>query len=126
MSSGGQVTHLLAEQREGNERARSELMALVYDELHRMAARYMRSERPDHTLQATALVHGAYLQLSKPPDANGQNRAHFLAVAATTMRSTLIDYAAPTAPISAEVANQSFRWRNRWSSPKGDPENSGP
>jgi RNA polymerase sigma factor (TIGR02999 family) len=93
MSSGGQVTHLLAEVREGNERARAELIALIYDELHRMAARYMRSERTNHTLQATALVHEAYLQLSQQQDAIWQNRAHFLAVAATTMRSILIDYA---------------------------------
>ena len=61
MSSGGQVTRLLAELRQGNERARSELITLIYDELHRMAARYMRSERPNHTLQATALVNEAYL-----------------------------------------------------------------
>jgi RNA polymerase sigma factor (TIGR02999 family) len=93
MSSGGEVTRLLAELRGGNERACTELIALVYDELHRIAARYMRSERPGHTLQATALVHEAYLQLSKQQDANWQNRAHFLAVAATTMRSILIDYA---------------------------------
>jgi RNA polymerase sigma factor (TIGR02999 family) len=93
MSSGGQVTRLLAELRQGNERARSELITLIYDELHRMAARYMRSERPNHTLQATALVNEAYLQLSKQQGANWQNRTHFLAVAATTMRSLLIDYA---------------------------------
>lgn len=93
MPSGGEVTRLLAELRGGNERARSELITLIYDELHRMAARYMRSERPNHTLQATALVHEAYLQLSRQQDANWQNRAHFLAVAATTMRSILIDYA---------------------------------
>jgi len=93
MSSSGEVTNLLAELRGGNESARSELIRLVYDELHRMAARYMRGERPNHTLQATALVHEAYLQLTKREDANWQNRAHFLAVAASTMRSVLIDYA---------------------------------
>jgi RNA polymerase sigma factor (TIGR02999 family) len=93
MSSPGQFTRLLFELREGDEGARSELIALVYGELHRLAARYMRRERPDHTLQATALVHEAYLQLSQQQDANWQNRAHFLAVAATTMRSILIDYA---------------------------------
>jgi RNA polymerase sigma factor (TIGR02999 family) len=93
MASGGEVTRLLAELRDGNQHARSELIALVYPELRRMAARYMRSERPDHTLQATALVHEAYLQLVKKQDVSWQNRAHFLAVAATTMRSILIDYA---------------------------------
>jgi len=93
MSSGGQVTRLLAELRGGNEGARSELIALVYDELHRIAARYMRNERPEHTLQATALVNEAYLQLSRQQHSNWQDRAHFFAVAATTMRSILIDYA---------------------------------
>jgi RNA polymerase sigma factor (TIGR02999 family) len=68
-------------------------VALVYDELHRLAARYMRSERPEHTLQATALVHEAYIQLIRQQDVSWQNRAHFLAVAAATMRSILIDYA---------------------------------
>jgi RNA polymerase sigma factor (TIGR02999 family) len=93
MTSGGEVTRLLAELRAGNQQARSELVALVYPELRRVAARYMRAERHDHTLQATALVHEAYLRLLKKQDASWQNRAHFLGVAATTMRSILIDYA---------------------------------
>ena len=93
MSSGEEVTRLLAEMRQGDERARSRLITLVYDELHRMAARYMRSERPNHTLQATALVHEAYLQLSKQHPAGWKDRAHFLAVAATNMRAILVDYA---------------------------------
>ncbi|HEY6291341.1 MAG TPA: sigma-70 family RNA polymerase sigma factor [Terriglobia bacterium] len=93
MTSGQEVTRLLAELRDGNQQARSELIALVYNELRRMAARYMRSERPGHTLQATALVHEAYLQIFKQQDVSWQNRAHFLAVAATTMRSILIDHA---------------------------------
>lgn len=93
MSSGGEVTRLLAELKDGNQQARSELIALVYDKLRRLAGRYMRSERPEHTLQATALVNEAYIQLVKQQDVSWQNRAHFLAVAATTMRSILIDYA---------------------------------
>src|ERR1700680_4903095 len=93
MSLGEEVTRLLAELSNGNEHARSELIALVYDELHRIAARYMRGERPGHTLQATALVHEAYLQLVKRQDANWQNPVHFLSVAAATIRSILIDYA---------------------------------
>ena len=93
MSSGGQITRLLAELREGNERARSELSALGHNELHRMAARNTRSKRPNHTRQTTALVHEAYIQLFKQPDVNWQNRAHFLAVTAMTMRPILIDYA---------------------------------
>jgi hypothetical protein len=61
MSSGGNVTRLLAELKQGNQQARGDLIALVYGELRRLAARYMRTERPEHTLQATALVHEAYL-----------------------------------------------------------------
>jgi RNA polymerase sigma factor (TIGR02999 family) len=99
MSSAGEVTRLLAEWREGNGHARSELFNLIYNELRRMAARHMRSERPNHTLQPTALVHEVYLQLARQAEPNWQNRAHFLAIAATTMRSILIDYA---------------RARNRW------------
>jgi RNA polymerase sigma factor (TIGR02999 family) len=93
MSSTGEVTRLLAEWREGNEHARSELFNLIYNELRRMAARHMRSERPNHTLQPTALVHEVYLQLARQAEPNWQNRAHFHAIAATTMRSILIDYA---------------------------------
>jgi RNA polymerase sigma factor (TIGR02999 family) len=93
MSSGGNVTRLLAELKQGNQQARGDLIALVYGELRRLAARYMRTERPEHTLQATALAHEAYLQLLKQQDVSWQNRAHLLAVAATTMRSILIDYA---------------------------------
>jgi len=93
MSSGGEVTRLLAELRDGNEHARSRLFTLVYTELRRIAARYMRNERPNHTLEPTALEHVAYFQLAKQPEPDWQNGAHFLAIAATTMRTILIDYA---------------------------------
>src|SRR5712692_7074837 len=69
------------------------LMPIVYRELRRLAANYMRQERPDHTLQPTALVHEAYLRLVGQAERNWQNRAHFFAVAAQSMRTVLIDHA---------------------------------
>jgi RNA polymerase sigma factor (TIGR02999 family) len=89
----GDVTVLLRALTEGNQQAASQLVPLVYDELRSLAARYMRRERPDHTLQATALVHEAYLKLVKQRSANWQSRVHFFAIAATIMRRILIDYA---------------------------------
>ena len=89
--SGGDVTRLLAQLRDGHQEAADQLVPLVYDELRRMATAYMQRERPGHTLQATALVHEAYVRLvgEAPP----QNRAHFFAIAANTMRRILLDYA---------------------------------
>jgi RNA polymerase sigma factor (TIGR02999 family) len=89
--SGGDVTRLLAQLREGNREAADRLVPLVYDELRRMAGAYMQRERPGHTLQATALVHEAYMRLVVREPA--QNRAHFFAIAAHTMRQVLLDYA---------------------------------
>ncbi|HKE95505.1 MAG TPA: sigma-70 family RNA polymerase sigma factor [Povalibacter sp.] len=89
----GDVTQLLAELQDGRPDAASQLIPLVYDELHRLARRQMRRERPDHTLQATALVHEAYLRLVNQPQRTWQNRAHFIAVAAQVMRHILVDYA---------------------------------
>ena len=93
MPAPGDVTSLLAEIRRGNRSAESELIPLIYDELRRLAAYYMRRERPDHTLQATALVHEAYLRLSKQQEVAWQNRAHFLAIASSVMRRILVDHA---------------------------------
>ena len=87
------VTHLLIEMRAGKADAMTRLMPLVYRELRRLAAHYMRGERPDHTLQPTALVHEAYLRLVGQPDRNWQNRGHFFAIAAQAMRAILVDYA---------------------------------
>jgi RNA polymerase sigma factor (TIGR02999 family) len=86
------VTQLLLEWRRGNHQALDQLMPLVYDELRRLAQHYMRSERPDHTLQATALVNEAYLRLIDS-DVSWQDRAHFFAVAARLMRRILVDHA---------------------------------
>ena len=91
--AAGDVTQLLAELQDGRPDAASQLIPLVYDELHRLARRQMRGERPDHTLQATALVHEAYLRLVNQPQRTWQNRAHFIALAAQIMRRILVDYA---------------------------------
>ncbi|MDQ3010452.1 MAG: ECF-type sigma factor, partial [Acidobacteriota bacterium] len=87
------VTELLREWRNGDEQALEKLTPLVYDELRRLAARYLRRERPNHTLQATALVNEAYLQLIAQPQLDWQNRAHFIGVAARLMRNILVDHA---------------------------------
>jgi RNA polymerase sigma-70 factor, ECF subfamily len=87
------VTYLLQELRAGKADVMSRLMPVVYRELRRLAAHYMKQERPDHTLQATALVHEAYLRLVGQTHRNWQNRAQFFAVAASTMRAVLIDHA---------------------------------
>jgi len=88
-----EVTVLLTQLAEGDEQAASRLIPLVYRELRQMAARQMRRERVDHTLQTTALVHEAYLKLVEQTPASWQNRAHFFAVAAQVMRHILIDHA---------------------------------
>ena len=79
--------------RQGDEQALAALLPLVYDELRRLAARYMRRERPGQTLQATALVHDAYLRLLKDSHLSWQNRAHFFGIAARSMRQILIERA---------------------------------
>jgi RNA polymerase sigma factor (TIGR02999 family) len=88
-----QVTQLLVRWREGDQRALDELMPLVYKELRRLAAHYMRGERPGHTLQTSALVNEAYLRLAGHEQIEWQNRAHFFAVAAQAMRRILVDHA---------------------------------
>lgn len=77
----------------GDARAASRLLPLVYDELRRLAASYMRRERPGQTLQATALVHEAYVRLVRPGDQPWHGRTHFLAIAALSMRQVLVDRA---------------------------------
>ena len=93
MSASSEITSLLDEWRSGKDDAFDRLFALVYDELRSLASSYMRRERPDHTLQTTALVNEAYLKLVGNRDALPQNRLHFFAVAAKVMRQILIDHA---------------------------------
>ncbi len=92
ISSDG-VTQLLEDWRSGNAEALDDLLPLVYDELRSLAARYLRRERPEHTLQPTALVHEAYFRLSGKTHVQVENRAHFFAVAAQAMRRILVDSA---------------------------------
>jgi len=89
----GAITELLELARAGNEPAVDQLVPLVYGELRRIAARFMRRERPGQTLQTTALVHEAYLRLLKDQDISFQNRAHFLGIAARSMRQILVEHA---------------------------------
>ena len=92
-SSPQKVTQLLANWGHGDAAALEELTALVYEELHRLAQHYMRGARPDHTLQATALVNEAYLRLVDQTSPDFQNRSHFFAVSARAMRQILVDHA---------------------------------
>ncbi len=92
-SSTAEVTTLLNQLAEGDQEAAARLVPLVYDELRRIAAARLRRERPDHTLQATALVHEAYMKLADQRDAKWQNRAQFFGVASQVMRRILVDYA---------------------------------
>src|SRR5215210_7342124 len=87
------VTQLLIELTRGNHAAIDALLPLIYDELRSLASNYLRRERPDHTLQPTALVHEAYLRLVDQTRVNWQNRAHFFGVAAQMMRRILVDHA---------------------------------
>ncbi len=91
--SPGDVTTLLVQLKNGNRDAQSRLIPLVYAELRRLAGVYMRRERSGHTLQATALVHEAYLRLAGHEGISWQNRAHFFGVAANIMRRILVDHA---------------------------------
>jgi len=87
------VTSLLKRHSDGDPDALSKLIPLIYHELHRVASSYLRRERPDHTLQSTALVHEAYLRLINQKEVNWNNRNHFFAVAAQLMRRILVDHA---------------------------------
>src|SRR5215467_12529858 len=87
------VTNLLVRWSDGDDAALAELTPLVYEELRRLAHRHMGAERPDHTLQTTALVNEAYLRLADQSNPRWQNRAHFFAVAAGAMRRILVNYA---------------------------------
>jgi RNA polymerase sigma factor (TIGR02999 family) len=88
-----EVTQILQEWSHGDPGAAARLMPLVYEELRRRAAAYLRNERPDHTLQATALVHEAYLEMVDQKRANWRDRAHFAGVAAQLMRRILVEHA---------------------------------
>ena len=88
----GEVTLLLRAMKSGDQTASEKLLPLVYQELHRLAKAYMRRERPDHTLQPTALINEAYIRLAGDTT-DWQNHSHFIAVAANVMRRVLVDHA---------------------------------
>jgi len=91
--SSHEITKLLREWGDGSHEALEQLMPLVYDELHRQAARFLRRERPNHTLQTTGLIHETYIKLVEQRNANWESRTHFFAIAAQAMRRILIDHA---------------------------------
>ena len=89
----GDITRLLSRWADGDAKAFEALMPIVYQELRQLAGHYLRQERPDHTLQPTALVHEAYLRLSGIREMKLHSRAHFFGAAAQVMRRVLVDYA---------------------------------
>jgi RNA polymerase sigma factor (TIGR02999 family) len=91
--SSTRIDKLLADWGQGNEAAREALIPVVYNELRRQARRYLRGERPDHTLESAALVNEAYMRLVRQEAPAWQNRAHFFGVAAQLMRHILVDHA---------------------------------
>ena len=88
-----EINLLLDQYRNGQKEGIEKLMALVYDDLRKLAAWHLQSERPDHTLQPTALVHEVYLKLAAQNPVEWQNKAHFFALVAQIMRRILVDYA---------------------------------
>lgn len=97
--AGSDANELAAAASHGDARAAAKLMTLVYEELHALAARHLRHERPDHTLQPTALVHEAYLRLAGQDRVDWQGKTHFRAVAAIAMRRVLVDHARARAAV---------------------------
>ena len=93
MSTELDITHLLVAWKAGDERARDNLIPILYDELHRIAARYLRNEHSAQTLQPTALVHEAYMRLVQQQLPDWESRAHFFGVAAYLMRQLLVEHA---------------------------------
>ena len=115
--SRAEVTELLQQWSVGRQEALEQLLPAIYGELKRLAGSYLRRERPDHTLQATALVHEAFLKLVDQHDVRWQNRAHFFGIAAQIMRRILVDHArARTRPRNAGPASGRSRSRTPWRS----------
>ena len=125
METSGEVTRLLQDWSSGRREALDQLLPLVYDELRRLAHSYLTHERPDHTLQTTALVHEAYLKLIDQRSVNWQNHGQFFAISAQAMRRILLDSARrrtsakrgsggaklsldEAATVSSETANESL------------------
>lgn len=105
--------------RTGDQSALNELVSALYEELHRIAARHLRRERSDHTLQTTALVHEAYLKLFDSPERQFNGRVHFLAVASRVMRQVLVDYAKARATKKRGGSGHSDPQRVAWTTVLG-------
>lgn len=95
-SKVAEITHMLREWSDGKQESLDKLLPLVYDELRRQAARFLRKERQDHTLQTSALINEAYLKLIDQREVKWESRTHFFAIAAQAMRRILVDYARTT------------------------------
>ncbi len=108
LSQPGEVTQLLIDLRTGKRDAEAKLIPLVYAELRQLAAHYLRGERADHTLQPTALVHEAYIRLTKLHDIDWKGRSHFFAIAATIMRRILVDHARAQQACKREALHNAF------------------
>src|SRR3989442_1550648 len=111
------VASMIDDARRGDEQALATLLPLVYDELRRLAAGYMRRERPGQTLQATALVHDVYLRLLKDSHLSWQNRAHFFGIAARSMRQILVERARTRHRPTGAACARSSTPRSRGRSP---------
>ena len=113
MSDAHSVTQLLEQWNHGDREALDKLMPLIYEELRKMAKRYMGHQNPGHTLQTTALIHEAYLRMVKQKEKHFQNRAHFFGVAAQAMRRSTTR--APDIQQSEADTPVRFLWkRRRW------------
>jgi RNA polymerase sigma factor (TIGR02999 family) len=93
MNQTHKITLMLRQWSDGNREALDGLLPMVYDELHKQAARYLRRERPGNTLQTTGLIHETYIRLVDQPAVNYKNRLHFFAISANLMRQVLVDHA---------------------------------
>lgn len=118
----GEVTALLKDWSGGDQRALEQLLPLVYGELRKLAAGYMRKERSDHTLQPTALVHEAYLRLVDQERVDWHNRAHFFGIAARMMRRVLVDHARRRQAAKRDAATYYLPFADEVASPGRDPE----
>ena len=116
----GEITRLLAALKGGDRSAESNLVDLVYPDLHAIAQHYMRKERPDHTLQPTALVHEAYLRLMRDQSVDWHSRAHFFAAASIVMRRVLVDHARQRAAAKRPAGKQRVELDDfmSWDSPR--------
>ena len=119
---GGSVTALLACWRDGTPEDENRLLAAVHGELRRIAAAYMRRERPDHTLQPSALVNEAYLRLVDDRDVAWESRAHFFGIAARVMRQILVDHARKTKAAKRRRSVRTDRSVSNLVDPKNGPD----